>query len=293
MAEDELEQFRTLLQTFRERVGPTTLGLPPRDPSRRGPRMTGPTQDQVNYILGWGRGKYAGVEGGKLPGRGIQTEHLHEIASLFRLTEDEYRQLHLLALGVMPPGPLYPDAGVRIPSQGEWQRVVDGQREIAYVTNVQWGLVAWNAAFARLFRVSGFTGGRGVPENMMDWMLFSDLARHRLLLDWERSWAPSVLSQLHSVALQNPENDRLGQLMERVRADPVTRRIFNAGVDGYKYPDGDSRPLWHPDHGIGRAVMASAHPSSAPQARLIVVCFDPDAPSLDRDSEDTPTPREA
>ncbi|MGW6026565.1 MmyB family transcriptional regulator [Streptomyces sp. NPDC055099] len=228
------------------------------------------TQEQVNTLLNWGRNTYQALE---KQTRKFDTQHILDVAELFDLGEDEYRQLHLLALGFLPPHPRRPETGVVIPSQQNWQRVVDGQPEMAYVTNAEWQLVVWNRPFARLFSSLGYPGP---PENMMEWMLFSKMARERVLLDWESSWAPPILAQLSGVAVQNPNNAKLAQLMERVRQDPLTCRIHEAGVAKYVYPDGDERPLFLPEQGKGKAVMVSAHPSSALHARIIVVCFDPD-----------------
>ncbi|MFD9880615.1 hypothetical protein ACFWZT_04005 [Streptomyces alboflavus] len=273
---DSTAALTNWLVALRQRTPPSALGLRERPSSRPGPRVRGVTQEQVNTALNWGRGTYQALEKGRLQaqGRRIHTRHIMDIAELFHLDEDKYRQLHVLALGTQPPRPLRPETSVVVPSQAVWQRVVEGQREIAYVTNVQWDLVAWNRPFTRLFSAIGHDEGGGVPQNMMDWMLFSRPAREKLLVDWEKRWAPPILAQLHTVSLENPYNERLQQLMNRVREDPTTRRIYEAGVIDYAYPDGDERPLYHPDFGRGLAVMASAHPSSAPHARLIVVCFD-------------------
>ncbi|WP_030565639.1 MmyB family transcriptional regulator [Streptomyces aureocirculatus] len=296
----DTEALTNWLVSLRERTKPSEIGLRERPSSRPGPRVRGVTQEQVNTALNWGRGTYQALEKGRLraQGRRVRTEHILDIAELFKLDEDKYRQLHILALGTQPPHSLRPDTSVVLPSQREWQRVVDGQREIAYVTNVQWDLVVWNKPFTRLFTTLGDTSlgdteGRGVPGNMMDFMLFSRLAREELLTDWEERWAPPVLAQLHTVSLENPHNEKLSQLMERVREDPITRRIYEAGVIDYAYPDGDQRPLNHPDFGRGLAALASAHPSSAPHARLIVVCFTPLTAHMDDTVGTTPLSREA
>ncbi|MBM7167534.1 helix-turn-helix domain-containing protein [Streptomyces sp. G44] len=272
------------LRSLREATRPSDLGLKERPSSRPGPRVKGVTQEQVNTLLGWGRNTYQALE---KQTREFKTPHILEVAELFDLDEEEYRQLHLLALGSLPPHPRKPETGVVIPSQQHWQRVVDGQSDIAYLTNAEWSLVVWNRPFARLFNSLGYATP---PENMMEWMLFSELARQKVLLDWESSWAPPILAQLHGVATQNPNNAKLAQLMERVRQDPLTRRIHEAGVRTYAHPDGDMRPLFHPDQGRGKALMVSAHPSSALHARLIVVLFTPDPLPEPTRSAEQPVP---
>ncbi|MGW2082660.1 MmyB family transcriptional regulator [Streptomyces sp. NPDC001939] len=195
----------------------------------------------------------------------FRDDQVYRIGRLFRLTEDEFTLLYLLGLGRKPPHALQQDRNVNIPSLSAWQEVLDAQEQMAYVTNVHWDLVAHNSAFSELFE------GGVPPRNTMRWMVFSPEARHKVLLDWERSWAPPVLNQLRAAVIESPEDPVLGQLVKDVLADPVAGPIYQRIPTSYLYPDGDHRPLFHRKKGRGEILMVSAAPSSAPRARIIVL----------------------
>ncbi|WP_329583393.1 MmyB family transcriptional regulator [Streptomyces sp. NBC_01361] len=262
---DGTEDLQSLLQTFRSRLRREDVGL--RAPRARARSRAGnsPTegmlaQRDIDTVLGWAARTFEKLETGAAAFRDKQ---LYDLGRLFRLTEDEFTQLYLGALKCKPPHALHQESDAGIPSLSAWQEVLDAQEQMAYVTNASWDLVAHNRAFRELFE------GGVPPDNTMRWMVFSPEARRKVLLDWERSWAPPVLNHLRGAFIESPEDPVLGQLVRDVHNDPVARPIYQQIPTSYRYPDGDYRPLFHRKKGRGRVLMASAAPSADPRARVI------------------------
>ncbi|MER7346249.1 hypothetical protein ABT390_12740 [Streptomyces aurantiacus] len=185
------------------------------------------------------------------------------------MSEEEFTHVYLLALGQRPPHPLSPDGGIALASVGAWQRAVSGQREMAYVSNVQWDLIAYNEPFAELFL------GGVPPENPLRWIALSDEAREHTLVDWETRWAPLALSRLRYARIQNPGNRALAQLHQDVLRDRRAGPIYRRGAELNLHSADDVRPLRHPTKGPGTVTVLTSEPESSPGARHVVLLFDP------------------
>ncbi|WP_331760246.1 XRE family transcriptional regulator (plasmid) [Streptomyces sp. NBC_01471] len=213
-------------------------------------------------------GTYRKFENGK--SRTRDADYLRRIGQILKLSEGEYTQLYLLTFRHAPARPLNPQAGMTVPDV--WRRVVDGQRDMAYVTNVQWDLLYCNDAFRALF-------ARGEPpENTMRWMMLSEEARRVNLTDWATRWAPFVLPQLRAAYIAYPDNAVIRQLHEDVLADDATGPIYRQKTEPYIQPDGDRRPLNHALFGPGMTTIAGAEPLGSRGSRLIILPWDPATP---------------
>lgn len=215
-------------------------------------------------------GTYHRFEAGKISPR---DEYLRLVGRILRMSEEEFTRVYLLALGQRPPHPLSPDGGMALASAGAWQRAVSGQREMAYVINVQWDLLAYNEQFAALF------AGGVPPENPLRWIALSDEAREHTLTDWETRWAPPALSQLRFARIQNPGNRALAQLHQDVLKDRRAGPIYRRGAELNLHSADDVRPLRHPTKGPGTVTVLASEPESAPGARHVVLLFDPEGES--------------
>ncbi|MGW7413809.1 helix-turn-helix transcriptional regulator [Streptomyces sp. NPDC054863] len=261
--------LQALLKGRRERIDPESHGFV-RTPNRQGRRARGLSQSQVDRILNRASGVYHRLETGTYTNP--PHDLLADVAKLFRLNEQEWVSLCRFARASDPPGPLYPRSGKEVP--GAWQDAVDGMSHMAYVTDCSWELVAHNAPFAGLF-----PHGKP-PANTLRWMLLDHSARD-VLADWETAWAPFVLPQLRTALAARPKDEVLRAIEAEVLADPDTGPLYEQGV-AYIHPDGDERPLNHPELGLGWVTMCAAQPMSAPGARIIVLVYRPGAEQAGR-----------
>jgi hypothetical protein len=256
------EAMQTLLARARARVDPAELGLGPRaDP--RGRKVEGLTHEHMTRLLGWPEHKYGYVERGRLANLG--TEVLAPIARILRLSEHEWEALVLYATGLPPAYPLDPRVGTAVPQP--WERVLRGFEEMAYINDVAWDMVAYNAAFSRMFM------RREVPDNTMRWMLLHPEARETLA-EWRTCWLPLLVPQLRAAVTANPHNRTLARLQMDARRDPVVGAYFDSPAE-YVQPRAEgARPLLHAELGRGWATMCAAGPFGVPGGRLMFVLFD-------------------
>lgn len=256
--------FQQILRARRRAIEPDEVGLPPRPPGkRRGPKVKGLTQTDVDYIMQKGVGTFGKVESRRLV---PSPEYLLELARVLRFKDSEYIYVHLELFGTEPALPLNPDAGLTIPHS--WQRALNSQSEMAYVNDRRYDLRLYNQAFAEMFP-SGEP-----PCNTMEWMILSDEARDFCLVDWDTEWGPRVIPQFRAAFAAHPEDPVLNRIYERILKDQRALRLYEQGEKAYIHPDGDRRPLHHAKRGMGFATMIAAAPLSSPGARHMVVLFD-------------------
>ncbi len=257
------EAMQTLLARARARVDPGEFGLAPRgDP--RGRKVAGLTHDHMTRLLGWPDHKYGYVERGRLAV--IETELLEPIARILHLSDHEWEALVLYATGLPPAYRLDPQLGRAVPRA--WEQVLRGSREMAYVSDAAWDMVAYNSAFTRVFQ------RREVPGNVMRWMLLAPEARVTLG-DWENSWLPLLVPQLRAAVVANPHNRTLAQLQADAGRDPVVARSLNEPTGEYIGPRAENAlPLIHAELGPGWATLCAAGPFGVPSGRLMFVLFD-------------------
>jgi hypothetical protein len=258
------EALQTLLSRARARVDPTELGLAPRnDP--RGRKVAGLTHEHMTRLLGWPEHKYGYVERGKLANIGADV--LAPVARILHLSDHEWEALVLYATGVPPAFRLDPELGTAVPRP--WQRVLASTGEMAYVNDVAWDVVAYNAAFTRLFP------RRDVPDNTMRWMLLDPEARGVTLAQWETAWLPLLVPQVRAAVAGNPHNRTLAQLQADAKRDPVVAPYFEKPTAEYIQPRADgARPILHAELGPGWVTMCAAGPFGVPGGRLMFVLFD-------------------
>ncbi|HEV7626247.1 MAG TPA: XRE family transcriptional regulator, partial [Streptomyces sp.] len=206
--------LQNFLRQARAKVDPVAHGLQ-RPTDRRGRQVPGLTQPQMDALLRSRTGTYGSFE------RGVKinpsTEYLDRLARYLKLGPQEWESLWRHAYGHNPPYALDPDAGLRVAPV--WRRVIHEVTTMAYISDVSWNLLECNSAFAAMF-----PGGEP-PLNIMRWMLLDDVARTRVLLDWEKSWAPMVISQLVAARRAHPANCTLHQLETDVVNDALAGPI--------------------------------------------------------------------
>ncbi|MFE4829848.1 XRE family transcriptional regulator [Streptomyces sp. NPDC056672] len=256
--------WREILKARRDALQPEDFGLEPRPDRRPGPTVTGLLQTDVDLIMKKPVGTYGRLESGRLR---PTAEYLVEVARQLRLDNDQYTYVHLELFQTEPVLPLDPDAGLCVPP--DYQRALDGQQHMAYITDRRYDVRMYNAAFTEMF-----LDGK-VPGNTMRWMLLSEEARDHTLSRWDVEWGPRVMPQFRAALAAHPEDPVHNRLLGDILEDRRARRIYDRMEDAYIHPDGDRRPLHHATLGPGWVTMIAEQPLSSPGARHMTLLFDP------------------
>ncbi|GAA0617153.1 hypothetical protein GCM10010394_54140 [Streptomyces crystallinus] len=258
------------MRARREALGPEEAGLPSRPATgRRGPRVKGLSQTDVDFLMRKAFGTYQKVESGAL--RPTPT-YLLELARALRFTDSEYIYVHLEYFGSEPSVPLCPAGETDVPPS--WQQVLDGQREMAYITDFRYNLRLYNQPFAQMFL-------RGEPpENTLAWMLLDREARDITLMDWENAWLPTVVPALRASLAAHPEDSALLGIRTELMEEPLLRRQYQESGCTKIHPDGDRRPLRHAIRGEGQVTMMLSQFLGSSGARYMTLLFEPDRPDI-------------
>src|SRR5690606_37713548 len=179
-----LERTRPDLAAFlracRERLLPEEVGLP--SGGRR--RTPGLRREEVAALAGVGLTWYTWLEQGR--DIGVSATFLDNLARVLKLDTSERRHLFLLAHERPPTEPgktwcVVPPLVHRL--------MHDLAPHLAYVLNLRWDVLAFNAPADQLFAFSSQPPGR---RNLL-WMLFTDPTVYELVNDWEEQ-VPLMLS---------------------------------------------------------------------------------------------------
>lgn len=246
-------EYQGLFERYRRRRTRKDLGLEPWSlpPGRGGRGSERIRQVDVDTALHGGAGTYQKVRAGRLR---PSPDLYMRLAQLLGLSPEDTAIGHLelfRAEPVQPPAPPSPYLG----------RLVTGQREIACAITPDGRRIACNAAFAGLF-----PGGQP-PVNLWRWALFSPEARG-LLLDWERAWAPRLLTEVKLACYRAQLDGAAAQLLSEMADDARLRAIEENGSG----LGGASLPLHHPALGDGTAHPV---PVRATGATVMTFIFEP------------------
>lgn len=196
------------LRLRRERLSPAAVGLPAG--GRR--RTPGLRREEVAALAGVGLAWYTWFEQGR--NISVSATFLENLARVLKLDAAERRHLYLLAHQRPPaePGRTW----CTVPPQV--RRLMDDlSTRPAYILNLRWDVVVWNAAAERVFGFGAQPAGR---RNLL-WMLFVDPAMRELFVDWAAQ-APAMLSTFRrdfASASGAPDITELVDELERVAPD--------------------------------------------------------------------------
>jgi transcriptional regulator with XRE-family HTH domain len=201
----DLSEF---LRLRRERLSPAELGLPAG--GRR--RTPGLRREEVAALAGVGLAWYTWFEQGR--NISVSAGFLDNLARVLKLDAAERRHLYLLAHQRPPAEP--GRTLCTVPPQ--LRRLMDDlPARPAYILNLRWDVVAWNAAADKVFRYSAQAPGR---RNLL-WMLFVDPHMREVFVDWQAQ-APRMLSSFRrsfASASDVPDIVELVEELERVSPD--------------------------------------------------------------------------
>ena len=167
---DELAAF---LRSRRERISPEQAGLP--TTGRR--RTPGLRREEVAALAGVGLTWYTWLEQGR--DIGVSPAFLDSLCRVLKLDAIERRHLYLLTYHRAPAEQaqtwcVVPKVIHRL--------MADMPLRPAYVLNLRWDVLAWNAAGDKLFN---FAEKPPQQRNLL-WMLFTDEKMRSLLCPWEK-----------------------------------------------------------------------------------------------------------
>lgn len=225
MPERSLERRRDALAAFlrqrRETLRPVDVGLPLT--GRR--RTPGLRREEVATLAGVGLTWYTWLE----QGRDINAseEVLLRLSKALKLDDAECCHLFLLAQRRPPPVEAY-----------QWDQVSPRVQQLmddltlrpAYVTNLRWDVIAWNAAAQQLLDLEQ----RPRQERNILHMLFADPALRQRLPQW-RDEAPCLLAQFRCDMAATPDDPAMLALVEGLKTvSPDFRRWWaSSDLSGY------------------------------------------------------------
>nr|WP_300306145.1 helix-turn-helix transcriptional regulator [Halomonas sp.] len=221
-----LERTRSELTEFllhhRHKLTPADVGLP--TTGRR--RTPGLRREEVASLAGVGLTWYTWFEQGR--DINVSESFLLSVSHALKLDDAECCHLFLLAHRRPPPVEAYQWQSIPV----RIQVLMDDLPRPAYVMNLRWDVIAWNAAAERLI---GFSG-RELHERNMLRMVFADPSLRRRLPEWHRD-ACRLLAQFRCDLAAAPEDPEMQELIEELtRLSPDMRRWWQkAELDAYSY----------------------------------------------------------
>ncbi|HEV7368583.1 helix-turn-helix transcriptional regulator, partial [Arenibaculum sp.] len=207
-------------------------------------RTPGLRREEVAALAGVGLTWYTWFE----QGRDIRVSEsfLLKVAKALKLDDAECSHLFLLAHGRPPPPEAYqwPSVGPLI------QRLLDDLvTRPAYVLNLRWDVIAWNAPAGSLF---GFRGREQADRNIMR-LVFADPELRNRLPAW-REDAPKLVAQFRCDLATAPDDPAMLALIDELKTlSPDFRRWFgqpdlesySRGVGAVLDPNGTRRAFAH------------------------------------------------
>ncbi len=241
-------ELGSFLRSRRERIDPTTVGLP----GGRRRRTAGLRREEVAILAGVSPTWYTYLEQGRSINPSVEV--LDSLARVLKLSEDEWSYLHLLAYGQQTFGD-----DVRDEPRIEaliWQLVeAHDPHQPVFAANQIADILAWNTS-----AVEWFTDFGKLPEgrrNAVWWTFMDPLARERLVY-WEEE-ARDVMGRLRAVSARRPGDTRLTSLVADLNDGSPD---FRAWWKDHSISGQTPRLRWlrHPVHGIRAMNLMVAYP---------------------------------
>ena len=200
-------ELAVFLRSRRERIAPEDVGLP--SGGRR--RTPGLRREEVAALAGVGLSWYTWLEQGR--DIGVSASFLENLSRTLKLDATERRHLFLLAHQRLPPEPgktwcVVPPLVHRL--------MDDLKLRPAYMLNLRWDVLAWNAAADKVF---GFSRVPVERRNQL-WLLFTESSFRNLLDPW-RDQASQILSSFRRDFVRAPLDPEIGTLVKDLeKCDP-------------------------------------------------------------------------
>jgi len=196
------KQLAEFLKHLRSQASPEEAGFT-RGRRRRTPGLR---REEVAELIGVGTDWYAWLE----QGRDVNPSNhlLNKIAEAFHLTGDQLTYFRRLA----KPQPELSASDSTTVSPRIVQLVSFFRYLPAYVRNMRWDILAWNAAHAKVF---GDSSRVPIERRNMLWLIFTDAQRRSTTLNWDVV-AQQVIAKFRADWSRNPEDKRAEQLVHEL-----------------------------------------------------------------------------
>ena len=217
MPQRVLSRTRTELAVFvrdrREALDPASAGLPAL--GRR--RTPGLRREEVAALAGVGLTWYTWFEQGR--DVKVSAAFLHNVARALRLNAAEHAHLFALA-GHAPPAQ---DSGRREVPPVLAGLMADLRERPAFIKDLRWDILAWNAAFAHIF---GDPARVAADRRNSLWLTFANPAFRDTMVEWERD-ARRMVGRFRADHARHADNPRLGALVAALQAESADfRRLW-------------------------------------------------------------------
>ncbi|MHC8314705.1 helix-turn-helix transcriptional regulator [Pseudomonas sp. LB3P31] len=202
---DELAAF---LRSRRERISPEQAGLP--TTGRR--RTPGLRREEVAALAGVGLTWYTWLEQGREIG--VSPAFLDSLCRVLKLDAMERRHLYLL---IYQRAPAEQAQTWCVVPKVIHRLMADMPLRPAYVLNLRWDVLAWNAAGDKLFNFSA----KPPEQRNLLWRLFTDEHMRSLLCPWKQQTKQMLCSFRRDFAHASKQSDvaELVRSLEKVSAE--------------------------------------------------------------------------
>ncbi|AQU81318.1 MULTISPECIES: helix-turn-helix transcriptional regulator [unclassified Halomonas] len=221
------EDLAEFLRKHREKITPEEVGLP-RGRRRRTPGLR---REEVAALAGVGLTWYTWLEQGR--DISVSAAFLDNLSKTLKLDAAERRHLFLLAHQRLPAE--LGKTWCSVPPLIQ-QLMDDLPTRPAYILNLRWDVLAWNAAADKLFNFSAHTPER---RNML-WLIFTDPVMRRLLASWEEQVSQMLSSFRRDFARAAQDTAIDGLVEELTKVAPEFKawwktQEINAPCQGVRY----------------------------------------------------------
>lgn len=220
MRDRSLDRTRSDLSEFlvrhRRRLTPADVGLPATE--RR--RTPGLRREEVAALAGVGLTWYTWFEQGR--DIRVSEKFLLRVSHALKLNDAECSHLFLLAHRRPPP----PEAHQRLTVSPAIQQLLDDLPRPAYVQNLRWDMVAWNAPADRMFALAGRSAG---DCNLLR-LFFADPEMRLRLSAWPED-APGLLAQFrYDLAVAPDDPAMLALVNDLKQLSPGFRQYWDTAT---------------------------------------------------------------
>lgn len=207
------QDLAEFLRRKRASVQPEEVGLS-RSSRRRTPGLR---REEVATVAGIGLSWYTWLEQGR--DIRVSSHLLDRVARTLRMSSEERQHLYLLAQNRPPSAPA--DTWCEMPPLIRCL-LDDLTQRPAFVMNLRWDVIGWNAASDELF---GFSDYPKDQQNML-WMYFADDRLSCRVQDWPRQAAQIVASFRRDFAVGDPRTDMQDLADHLQTASRTFRRLW-------------------------------------------------------------------
>ncbi|MCB1539814.1 MAG: helix-turn-helix domain-containing protein [Rhodoblastus sp.] len=250
---DSRGELADFLRSRREALSPEAVGLP----GGRRRRTPGLRREEVAERAGIGVDWYVRIEQGRSVTPSLTT--VEALARALRLTDVDRAHLHALARGGESR------VHVRRAVPDNLRRIVESLDQPAYVTDLRWDVLSWNAAAEEMF---AFGRAPEAERNTLASMMTKPATRRLFGANWAQE-AQRMIAQFRATYDLYATDPAFVGLVERLKAEsPDFARWWRAHE--VRSVATGQKLLTHPKKGAVRLAYASFQSTDEPTLKLTI-----------------------